>query len=93
MADETVKVKDFVPIVKILFSQIIDLTVSVLTLRAALMQAKDVPVPAEELKRLHDFFHNDYDPIQKVRTSIDRIAVSTPEDLEVLLRDFQGPIQ
>jgi len=93
MADETVQVKDLVAIVKILFSQIIDLHASVMTLRAALMQAKDVPVQAEELKRLHEFFLKDYAPIQEARGSINKIGLSTPEDVEQLLRNFRGPIQ
>jgi hypothetical protein len=93
MADEIVKVEDFVPIVKILFSQIIDLHVGIFTLRAALMQQASLPVPSDELKRLHEFFANDYAPIQKAKASIGSIGLSTPEDLEQLLRNFQGPIQ
>jgi hypothetical protein len=57
------------------------------------MQAKDVPVSAEELKRLHEFFANDYAPIKKARSSIDNIGASTRVDIEQLLRDFQGPLQ
>jgi hypothetical protein len=93
MADDAVQVKDLIAIVKILFSQVIDLTASVMTLRAALMQANNLPVPAEELTRLHKFFAEEYAPLQEVRKTIENIGVSTPAEIEKLLRDFQGPIQ
>jgi len=93
MADENVQAKDLIAIVKILFSQVIDLTANVMTLRAALMQQTRLPVPPEELARLHKFFAEEYAPLQHVRETIENIGVSTPADIEKLLRDFQGPIQ
>jgi hypothetical protein len=94
MPDEKyVPLDAFVATIKIQFSLINDLTVSVMTLRAALMQAKEVPVPAEELKRLHEFFQ-DYAPIREAREVIERLgSVSTSEALDQFLKDYKGPIQ
>jgi hypothetical protein len=93
MADETVQVKDLVAIVKILFSQMVDLHVSIMTLRKALVQAKSLPIPEKDLSNLRNYFDKEYPPVQKARSSIDRIDSSSLSAIDKLLRDFQGTIQ
>lgn len=80
--------------VKILMLQIIDLNVNIMALRAALMQQSSLPVPAEELKRLTEFFH-DYEPFRKNREAIESLGTdqNLNEQIEQLLKKFEGPIQ
>jgi hypothetical protein len=92
MSDKTVPLDAFLTVVKILYSQLNELTVGVMSLRAALMQAQSLPVPAEELKRLHDFFH-EYEPIRKARERIESLTLDTNEELIEFLKNFEGPLQ
>lgn len=94
MPDEKhVPLDAFVAIVKMLYSHISDLTASVMTLRAALMQAKTLPIPPEELKRLHDYFSREYEPLRKAREAMENLAVNTSQDMLEFLKNFEGPIQ
>ncbi len=34
------------------------------------MQQNSLPVPPEELKRLHHFFHNEYEPFQRAKNGL-----------------------
>jgi hypothetical protein len=95
MADgnpEYVSVGDFVTVVKILSSQINALTVNVMALRAALMQAKELPVPPEELKRLNEFFR-EFEPIRAAREAVENLTANTSDEIIELLRKYEGPIQ
>jgi hypothetical protein len=93
MAEQTpVPLDAFVTVVKLLYSHINDLAISVMVLRAALMQQSSLPVSAEELKRLHDYFR-DYEPIRRAREAMESLEVNTSEDILELLKNFQGPIQ
>jgi hypothetical protein len=99
MAHEETKyvpLADFITVVKILSSQINEFTSNIMALRAALMQSKGLPVPAEELKRLTEFFR-DFEPIRASREAVENLVSSTNEDksaeLIELLRKFEGTIQ
>lgn len=87
-----VPAEHFVTSIKILCSQVIDLTANVMALRAALMQQASLPIPPEELKRLHEFFRN-YEPIRKAREAVETAGTNTPEDMLEFLKRFEGPIQ
>jgi hypothetical protein len=93
MADQPpVPFDTFVTIVKLLYSQINELWINTMVFRAALMQQKSLPVSSEELKRLHDFFH-DYEPIRSSRETMEKLVANTSEDILEVLRNFEGPIQ
>jgi hypothetical protein len=93
MADEKyVPLELFMTTVKVLCSQITDLTVSVLVLRAALMQSHRLPIPVEELMRL-DALAGERPGIRSAREAIARLDVNTTEALSQLLKNFEGPIQ
>jgi hypothetical protein len=77
--------------VKMLISRILDLTVNVLALRAALMQAKQVPVSEEEMERLNELFH-DHQPIREIREAL-LTEPNTQQELIQFLKDFEGTIQ
>jgi hypothetical protein len=94
MADEKhVPLDAFVAIVKMLYSQINDLTASIMTLRAALMQAKTLPIPPDELKRLHDYFSREYEPLRKARAAMENLETKTSYDMLEFLKNFEGPLQ
>jgi hypothetical protein len=97
MADKKfVPLDTFLTTVRSLSSQISHLTVSVMTLRAALIHSQSLPVSPDELKRLHGFFYN-YAPIRAAREAIENPVVSTTEDaseaIVELLKEFEGSIQ
>jgi hypothetical protein len=94
MADSPyVSNETFIAVIKAQFSLINSLTISVATLRAALMQAKALPVPADELERLHQFFY-DEEEIQTARELIERLdSDHTSKAIEEFLKNFHGPIQ
>jgi hypothetical protein len=93
MAEEKyVPLKAFAAALKGQFSLINELTVSIMTLRAALMQANKVPVSPEELKRLDAFFR-ELPQIRAAREALEKMDLSTTEAIDQLLRNFEGPVQ
>jgi hypothetical protein len=87
--------KQFVPlvefsaIVKTLFSEILDLSVQLMALRQAMMQQKSLPVQAEELQRLQNFFRDQYEPFQRAKHALDQAHTSI--EIEELLRMYKLP--
>jgi hypothetical protein len=93
MPEQTgVPLDNFLTVVKLLFGLINNLTVSVMTLRAALMQQHSLPISAEELQRLDAFFQ-DYEPIRQARETMEKLGASKSEDIVEFLKNYKGPIQ
>jgi hypothetical protein len=68
--DETyVPFEVFNTTVKALSLRILELTVSVLALRFALMTANQIPIPEVELKRIYDLFR-DSEEIRSIRDGL-----------------------
>ena len=55
------------------------------------MQQGSLPVPPEELQRLHNFFENEYVPFQRAKHALDQAHTSI--EIEELLRIYKLPNQ
>ena len=94
MPDEQyVRVDALATVVKILLLRITDLTMSVMVLRAALMEASALPVSVSALQHL-DSRLRAYEPLRRTREYAESLkVVDTNAELLEWLRKFEGPIQ